>query len=314
MRRTSSDIGVILLLAGILTIGCVAGATASEMRGVASVFLVDLACFVAIGWAAFKGSRAVVFLLFNVTYFVFLMGGVTVSMLQGATFESFFSSTPASGAEACYLAMLSLCIIDFVYVTFMTSSGRKKQKKSARFGQKEKSEIKPTGFLRGFVLVVLIVSGLVKLYMSYEAMGHSQANGYLSLYQDYSSSLPQVAQYLASVFYLSLFLYLASYPSKRGTIFALSLTAIIELLVVVAGDRGEAMCALVTLLVYLIWRSKKGFGGLRWTKAKTVVLVILSPVVLALLQSVKYTRMGNDFDMPIYDAVVDFFCFPRRIA
>lgn len=292
----------LLLLLSLLTLFVL---HSNEQVGSLWILAADACVLFSIVWALFSKTKSIVFPLFNLVYFVFLLGSVTVSSIEGRDIQSLFSCSEPSVNQACFLAYLSIMVIDVVYIAVQVF-GIDSEKEEKRGLFRNRGTV-PTRQLRNFVLAVFIVSALVKGVMAVESMMHSSTYGYVSLYVGYSSRLPGIIQYLASFFYLSLFLYLASFPGKARARAVLVAAMLVEVPILLSGDRGEAVCAFGALLVYLITGSRVDEPAIKWGKKQTIALLFVAPLCLAVLQTISHTRVGESYDASIFDAVYDFF-------
>ena len=225
------------------------------LRANACIILADIIVIVALIKVIKERFVDLPFFFFNITYFLFILSGGTVTLLSGLSLKEYVSSSLSdSDLEiGCLIAFLGIAIIDAVYFLWnsqiLFSFGKRIQK--------EKIEIRPTRIQEQFVIIAFAVTSVCKFMMAFETMIYSQTFGYISLYTRETSNLPSIIRYIGALFYFTTMLFLSCKFSKTITYPAMAVVLVIELLILNSGDRGEAACGIIILIIYIIQRTKQ---------------------------------------------------------
>lgn len=95
--------------------------------------------------------------------------------------------------------------------------------------------------------------------------------------------------------------------SKRSTYAAFGIAALIEGMILNSGDRGEAVCGILILIIYTIFRCRRDPNFLIHKKLAIVGICCSLPFAAFALQIIKYTRVGNAADINFWDGFFEFF-------
>lgn len=242
---------------------------------------------------------------FNIGFFLFILGGYTVSYIENGNFSyfsnSYFQNTPEAIVHACRSAMISIFAVNAFYAVF--SQVRKSRKKNSRISTKAPPRIPRA--MRIFIVSVLTVSFICKSAAAIESITLvNRVTYYQSV--NYLSSLPSIVIHLASLYYIFLFLYLAILPKKRYTLLAITGTVMIELLLLFAGERGEPISIFFTVIFYIFYRQRKGIRDILISKKMIAAVIILLPFIFYGLQALSFTRNAQSYDVSLGEGITDF--------
>lgn len=245
-----------------------------------------------------------VFCMFNLMYFIFLVGGIVVEMFNdGNLLYYLFSSTEAVN-HVCISLLLSIAIINTVYICCRLSINSRNK---INIHSDNTSFISNrTLLIRNLVFYILIISFMSKLIMSLEMTIYLRLTSYLDYYTTYVSHLPSIIHFAGSVFYFSLFIYLATIPSKKQVKIAFVGVLLIEAIILSAGDRGEPLSVMASLIFYVFWRNRNGFFDVVFKKRTIIIFIICLPIIMFSLQKVSYIRNDDDMDLNFTDGVIEF--------
>ena len=129
----------------------------------------------------------------------------------------------------------------------------------------------------------------------------------MALYTRSASSLPAIVTYIGALFYFSATLLLACRFGKRSTWLAIALILVTEVPILIAGDRTEAVCTILVLLCYTIFRTKEEPGFLRHRRLAVFLLFASLPAAVFVLQVIQYTRVGLSLPQQSQDQFEAFF-------
>lgn len=269
------------------------------------VVYLALACvviFVTMVWQIRRKIPDIPFFFFNLTYFLFVIsGGVATIISRKSVIDYLGGVSKESATQASLLALVGIIIVDFMY--FWISSNER-AKNNVPMLIKSTS---PSKYQRQIVVLAFIVSTCCKLMMVAETAAYSHVNGYVALYTNTVSRLPSLIRYAGALFYFSLMLMLVCEFNKKVTYFVFACVGVIELIVLSAGDRGEAVCGILIVIIYTMQRIKKEPQFFRFKKLGVLALLVGIPVGMYVLQMIKYTRVGNVADLSFWEAVAEFF-------
>lgn len=243
---------------------------------------------------------------FNITYFLFVLSGGLVTILSGKSIQGYVGASEDATLTATRIAWLGLFLIDSVYYIFFYSPESYK-KRVINDGKVRVKPTEPCALQKYFVCILLMITSLCKIFMVVENYAYSSAYGYVSLYVRESSNLPGPIRYIGAWFYFSLMLFLACNFKKWCTYLVFFIVGVLELMILFTGDRAEAVCGLLILLVYTIVRCKYEPNFVVAKKLAIFILLLMLPVGLYILQVIKYTRVGNENNMGFWQGVIEFF-------
>lgn len=275
-----------------------------SIRGASCILLADIIVLIVIVQQIRARLEDVPLFFFNITYFLFVLGGATVTQLSEGSLGSYMTQDMQIVNIACAIALAGIAIIDTTYILI------KDMDISFRFGKRDNKQNKintPTLLQKQVVVVAFIVTSACKLMMAYETLSYSAGAGYIALYTRESSSLPAPIRYVGALFYFSLMLFLACNFEKRYTYIGYAVVGVIEAMILYAGDRGESVCGILILIVYTIQRTKRESQFLCHKKLVITALVIGIPLGIYLLQAIKYMRVGSEMTLSFGEGITDFF-------
>ena len=144
---------------------------------------------------------------FNVGYFVFILGGYTISLIINHNFvyfaNSYFTSSEAAILHASKCVLLCLILVNCSYFYFDKSTISNK-----RIGSITLKDSNIPIMVKQIIVVMLILSYCCQLLGAFETYNLVKRVTYYAS-DNYLSSLPSVLQYTASLYYIALFMFWA---------------------------------------------------------------------------------------------------------
>lgn len=247
-----------------------------------------------------NGFQDVPLFFFNITYCIFVLSGCTVSIFKTGSVADYISVglNERQLTEACWIALLGIACLDIIY--FLLEHTEKVESDNICIRE-------PVKIQKQMVLLVFAIASICKMAMAYEKMTYSATFGYVALYTREVSILPGIVRYLGALFYFSLMLVLSAGFSKKTTYAVYGITGIIEAMILNSGDRGEAVCGILVLIIYTIFRCRSEPSFLIHKKIVIFALCVSLPLFVFALQLIKYTRVGNTADFSLWEGFFEFF-------
>lgn len=225
------------------------------------------------------------FLLFLISFFVFLLGSEVAVHFLGYPEEYKFSIEINNHAYICLCISLIGLIIGFQFASSFIIGKRRMHNSTSSSTNQRVVTVAKYGMLITFIpyLAEAIVSGIYVL-----------RNGYLAYYVSYSSSLPGLVTQLSEFFTLFLFLFLATMPKKKDTYPFIGVYLIHGIVMLLTGRRLYFGMAIFMLAAYFLIRHNRDQQEKWITNRLRFVVIIGVPVIVILLYAYKYVRYDLD--------------------
>jgi len=258
-------------------------------------------------------SKNVVFIVFQATFFLFLIAGPLLDAFDGVDFFSSFSSQVVSQTYICYwlaaFAMWSYCL-------YRSNSRREVV---IGLGRKRDPDEKTTrdynlGRIRFISKILFYICIVAYIAVTADKILFRQIYSLQAYYANYdaSSNLPSIIVKISDSHLIALCMFLATKPSKKEAKVPLAVFLIASALTVLYGVRHVIMLNIMFLVIYFVLRN--GDGEEEWLPRRTAIVgIILSPIAMVLLQAFDVFRRSiafNIFDIKelfSFSLVRDFF-------
>lgn len=246
----------------------------------ACIILADVFVLLTVYRILKNGFQDVPLFFFNITYWIFVLSGCTVSIFKTGSVADYISVglNEKQLAEACLIALFGIACLDIIYFLFEHTETVETDNNCIR---------EPAKIQKQIVLFAFAIAATCKMAMAYETMTYSATFGYVALYTREVSILPGIVRYLGALFYFSLMLVLSAGFSKKTTYAVFGITGIIEALILNSGDRGEAVCGILVLIIYTIFRCRREPSFLIHKKTVIFALCGSLPLFVFALQMIK---------------------------
>ena len=275
--------------------------TPIQLMPQACIIVADLFVALTIFRIAKKGFQDIPLFFFNITYWLFVLSGGTVSIIKSGSIAEYISVdlNDEQLLTVCGIALFGIACLDILYFLLDRQENSLEKRVGEIYG--------PTKLQKQIVLVIFLIASICKLAMAFETMTYSAAMSYVALYTRESSNLPGVVRYIGAFFYFSLMLVLNCNISKKATYAVFGIVGVIEVMILNSGDRGEAVCGILILVIYTIFRCKKEPNFLIHKRMAALILCCMMPFFAFALQMIKYTRVGNIAEITFWNGVFEFF-------
>ena len=136
--------------------------------------------------------------------------------------------------------------------------------------------------------IASIIAISIQIYYIY-------SNGYLAWYTGNRTGnvIPSFLSYFSAFMGTALCLYLATWPSKKSTVYSLLFYAFYGVLTLFTGQRYGFVAIGMTIIVYICIRDHMEGGWI--TKKKITILLAMIPILIVLLLALDTIRVGGTF-------------------
>lgn len=233
-------------------------------------------------------------LAFNIGFFLFLIGGFSIFYLIEHNF-SYFSNSIASVRHTTMSLMICMAIFNAFGI----------------FCEGEQNKIychKPAvnKHTYKFIVSLLIISFVCKFTEESIITTITQATSYAES-ESIASGLPVIVTSFSSLYYITLFLFWSLFPDKKGTLLSIFSLIIIEIIILVSGERGEPISLVMTVVFYMFMRQKRGYTDIIISKKIILAIIVLLPFGISSLQKLSYSRVGREYDADFSTSIKEFF-------
>lgn len=251
-----------------------------------------------------KGKRASL-ICFEITFFVFLLGGSFFSyLIDGAPLFEFEDSILIHTYLVMYVSQFVL------YFSYRISETRTKGSPEIHTepGDTEESLLK----IRYYALGIMILAVIPTIVVALDNIGYVTDNSYEDLYLRTSNNLPFIVNKLSQLFSVSFFLYLSTKPKKKQAIWPIALYLGVRGITLATGRRTDFMLAVMVVFFYFIIRSYQVRSGgeedeVWFGKKEKVLMLILLPILILVLVNVNNMRSGEGGTLEIGKSLLSFF-------
>lgn len=236
-----------------------------------------------------------IFLIFNLTIFMFLISRPLIQVLNGTG----WIYTYAYANKAIFLIYVSLVSI-YVGARFAYNKINCRNVKEKKYD---------TEFLKSFIRVssvLLFICLICRIYTEVDKLIFMRGRDYSDYYLLYKSSVPSVISAFSTMLEIAMCIFLATNPKKRITIRVLCLYVITSVPMLVIGNRGRFVSCLLFALIYFGIRESNDKN--HWIgKLEKRILVVLIPIGVVLMGALNYIRDGLSIaSFNIFSLFIDF--------
>lgn len=242
-----------------------------------------------------KMDKSVFYIAFLACFFVFLMGGINVCVLQGATLMDRYYAFASYSFEQFQISIMqlvvALCAMNVGYVGAVAISDQYKGR-----GRNKLQKENDNPYIWRIALLVFFITWIAAVIVAGEKVAYTLSHSYVELYSGFATQLPLMVHKLAQLNTICGFIVLCTVSSRKISVITLALYCIPNILGIVGGERMAACVAVLIVLMYVVFRHYHDKTGWirRW---HMVVAACLLPVVMIGLNLVNWLRN----DMAISD-------------
>lgn len=248
-----------------------------------------------------------VFLIFNVTFFIFLIGRLFVTY-----FFNYKNEVETLGLNMNDPQVIQMVLI-ILYISLLTLFiGFSINNKSLnKYFNEQSITTHNIDSIRLVSLIIFLISFTVRILYWIDAIKNSNSVGYYAYFSNFESSLPVWAVAISRMMPVSFFMYLATLPKKKYLYFPVFLYLLEGAVAMLTGSRSDFMLNIIIVLVYMTMRSyrnKKANGKYWFGKTPIILITILVPFLLILLNLVEMKRNENaNMTEGFWNSLLEFF-------
>lgn len=263
--------------------------------------------------------KRVVFLIFNGTFFVFLVGRMVVNEF----FKYKQSSSGIYGLNFNEIEIINHTLITlyislfFLYFgfLFMQKFSRKEQLQKNVSESKKKFWESFKTFSKYFFYFVI----LFRIIYLYEAMSVVRMDGYYETFSTFQSQMPGLLVLLSNMYDVAFFAFLATKPSKKEAVLPIGLYLIEGVFSLLSGRRSGFMLNILILFIYFCLRNIKRKENVdnknrswlkknRWIGKKEIIgSIFIIPIIMVTLNTIGYFRTGVEtINISFVESIFEF--------
>lgn len=240
-------------------------------------------------------KKNIVFLLFNFTFFTFLLGKPFAAMLASSDElkdDIILSFSPEIQLHLYACLFISLVSLFWAYIFFSRKNNDTiyaSYYNETLINAYRNAAKKMSYFFFIFALIVNLEKAIFVLSV-----------GYIEYYTEYSSALPSIFTRLANFYTLSLFFYLVTMPTKKDAKWPILLFLFLGITSLGYGQRNGLMMSLTMIVLYYFIRQKlQAYGPNEvWvTKRKIIYSLVALPFLLIFLMSFNDIRNNQEVSL-----------------
>ena len=238
--------------------------------------------------------RRSLYLMFLISYFVFLLGGHFCYEYFGMEIKYYFGEEFYFHSNLCLLESLVFVFGGHVFSEHIRIKSRLNSYRI--FYQSENSRANgKVNTIRRLSYILFIATFPFWIYTIMDKISFVLSNTYYAYYVEYESSAPFAVKAVAAMTPYFFYLFLATLPSKKECRIPMFLYFAYAVISLFTGRRSNFMIMILFLVMYFVFRHFKDDGE-KWVKKSYVIgLLIGVPVISIVLQITQYLRVSESF-------------------
>lgn len=259
-------------------------------------------------FATNKKKNRFTYLLFNITYFTFLLSRLVVLRIDGESLFSGYSDyTKTMVPIYLIVGLITITVGQLIYEKTHSVTPREIVLNSENEAEWERE----SGSLLFVTLALYYITYPLSFLDLLDKALFVGANSYSAYYLEYSSRLPYVLTKIGSLNRVAFVLLLCVEHRKRKLMFPCILYAITAVISLGMGQRNIFVLDVLMAVVLIKHANEESlrYSGERLYSRKIIAVIAVSiPVMIVFLGYWKYARAGQSFDSAnIYKYFRDFF-------
>ncbi len=228
--------------------------------------------------------------VFFVSFFTFLMGRMIIPLFYDTSdllFDIGGADFSIRTLTHMYLCLFLSLLLTFVGYLFFFS---KKELNVVKI-----CDSKVLRRVRVYSKFILYFSYPFALIQILEKVYLVLTNGYVALYIDFESHLPYFFALIAGWFFNTIYIFLATLPSKSDAKIPIVLYLSIATISIGTGQRGSFVLGYLFIIMYLFIRNTLQPGNSPWIGRKGIIrLLVAAPFLMVFLFLMLYIRTDRD--------------------
>jgi len=232
-------------------------------------------------------KRDMLFCVFNIIFFILLLGKNVIYMFSGIEwYVNFSQEIKLETLSILYISLFSILLGNILYQIILIKVKNRKENNTCKrlesYFEIRKSFIQIiTEYAFYITLIFAAIETLEKVIFVFNT-------SYLELYNSFNSKLPNIIFKIAETNFLFLAMYLATMPKKNKMFKVLLIYSAYLVLTLLIGSRGELIIQSIFIGIYLFYRQTK--GEMYYSKKVIIILGILIVISLAFLSTYNLIR------------------------
>ncbi|MDE1549881.1 O-antigen polysaccharide polymerase Wzy family protein [Jeotgalibaca caeni] len=269
------------------------------------LFLVSFGYLIAnIVYSALDYKNRFVFLMFNGTFFLFLLGSVVMSVVFRENNNILSQFNTGTIEHISFAIFLSLSTLGVTYQFLKTNNDTNEQ---LRDNSIYYVEMKKNFTLKKITFYILMISSIAKIISVTELVFFVRNASYYDYYTDFNSKLPSVVNYIASTYYILFYIYISTMPSKKEIRYPMFIYFLISFLILVSGERGEPISNIAVFILYIFIRNRKNHFDIKIKKKYTLIMLVVAPFIIYSLQVLHFERNNITTNFSLSEGILSFF-------
>lgn len=240
-------------------------------------------------------KRKIIFLIFNCTFFLFLIGRPIIALFKGYIWWSIGTSTASMifAVTSIYFSLIFLYIGARVGSIQFTCAALK-----ADFSDIHSKQQVLICNIQLITEIIFYLSLICFFIEGYQVILFMKTHTYVQYYTDYVINQPAIIKAMIQLMTPSMCVFLATFPSKKKTFFVLLSYMATTIIWLIVGMRSPIVLASIFALIYYIIRDiykkpceKKWFG-----KKEFIIVYLTIPILITFLFSYMWIRQGKTVD------------------
>lgn len=252
-------------------------------------------------------GKRILFFIFNLTFFLFLLGRPVVSFIRGDRWDYFTKEQICFALTSIFISLIFL-LLGAVLVNVLPN----KDEEKTNFSSEHLKNVNGLFIcnLQNISLMIFYVTEFFKLSVEFEKLFLMSGKRYEDFYMGLPHKLPSVFYIVSELALPSLCIFLSTYPSKKKTFIPLCLYLISGLPMLKIGARGEFVLNAVFVFTYYFLRDhlNKKCDKQKWIGSfEKTFLIIAVPAMISFLSIYNYSRSNLELKSknPIF-LIADF--------
>lgn len=246
-----------------------------------------------------RGRRASL-LCFQITFFVFLLGGTLFSYIfEKMPLFIFSDDVLIYTYGIIYLSQITM------YMSYRFCEIKTKNKMQLQNKREEEKTLIVK--IRYYSLTIMMISMIPSLLVAFDSINYVSATSYEDLYLRGSNNLPFFVNKLEQLFSISFFMYLATKPKKKQAMIPTIIFLSVRCITLATGRRTDFVLALMIVFFYFFIRNYQSPEE-KWIGKREIILIcIMVPILILVLVNVSNMRYGNSESLQVGQGITNFF-------
>lgn len=249
-------------------------------------------------------ETSMLFVVFNITFFIFLLSRELIGLLFDRKFMLSFQQNIVN-------RIFLLLLISLYFLMIGHHFGQSKRIVIGNIGNrviKKTYDFNVIKKVRKISLIIMYVSSIATIAVNVEKMLYLSVTSYVDSYISYHSSLPYIIVKLADVYLISFFAYLATLPDKKESRLPLLLYVLTGMISLGTGQRNQFVIHIFMVIVYLYYRQSIAPTENWKPRYMKIYVIVFVPFMIFFLYYWGFYRNGISISgKGIKDVFRDFF-------